>query len=1231
MKRITQLFVSMIILISLLIPSGLEFAGRQISGVQDVQAAETTFAVITDYGYTNDTVATVTDMVNSWKPEFIVTAGDNSQGSICSPTTCYPNVVGAYYGPQVPITRTDFMTDDNFYPVPGNHDYYAGGTGELGNYLAYFTSLITLPPSGAYTGATNRYYDFRRGPVHFFMLDSGENLDGSPYDVINQKAWLQSALEENSEAPWKIVVFHVPAYSSGTTHGDSEAMQWPFETWGADFVISGHNHNYDRIYKGEGGLRYFTAGTAGSDRRACSTTYAGREAYYCDTSTSAESGAMKVTASDTSITFEYITTNGTDETQRDTYTQTKSGETGAVTTNSWDEAGTYTWTAPTGVTSVTVECWGGGGGGGDDSSGQGGGGGGGGGGAYARVNTFSVTSGQTYSVVVGAGGGAATAGSASSFNTSTCVAAGGGGGTSANSGAGGAGGTVAASAGDDIYAGGTGAAGYTTGWITRYGGGGGGSGGTSNTGNSANDDQGADAVSGGGPGGDGGENSAGSSPSIGPGGGGGGGEYSNESRSGGSGYDGQVVITWTGPSITVTPNALSFYSLPSTVSGIQIYTVSGSELENVITISLSSTTDFEISTDGNDWSTTGSLELTPIDGTVSKTIYVRMKELPVGTYSGSITHTSVHSSGDLTATVSLSGTVSDNYLGMVINGGIETTGSPRVILDMSFGGTEPAYMRFQNVPIGQDCPTGGTGWSTPEAYASTASWTLNFTGTPPSNTSEYTIPDGDYKVCAQASDSTNFTNYLATSDTIHYEEDYISTNPDLSASCGLDLVLVVDLSSSIRDELDAYKEALVGFIEALKNTPTNLSIVTFNYDAEVTQDWLKLTTTNAGAIETTINNFGWEQGTNWDDGLRKARLQFSPLKNPSLDNPDLMVFLTDGDPSKWAGHGEGDSIPTDYPGYDAMTQHAIPEADEAKAAGIHILGLGVAGTTISRLQAISGDELFDPTASNIKTADYYVSESFSALTGALEDLVIELCGGTVTVNKVVTGYGTDKYDESRWVRTGSVVDDWTFTVTAITGGTVEVPGKDTGTDGYVNYEVDLGGESATLTILETVKSGYEFVDVVCTRDGESVTLGEATNGASGIPVVIDSVTNCTFINFDPDPTGVEDVVIDFAASVLDQAALLNWESLSEGNISAFVLYRAVSGGEMEQIALIPAMGGVFNEYKHIDHDVSVGVEYEYYLEVRNLYDEPITPLYGPARLIIPEMPWKIFLPITSSN
>lgn len=87
-------------------------------------------------------------------------------------------------------------------------------------------------------------------------------------------------------------------------------------------------------------------------------------------------------------------------------------------------AGTYSWTAPSGVTSVSVVAVGGGSGGGSGSS-QGGNDAGGGGGGLGWKNNIPVTPGQIYTVVVGAGGPYNTAGFDSWFINATTVKGGG--------------------------------------------------------------------------------------------------------------------------------------------------------------------------------------------------------------------------------------------------------------------------------------------------------------------------------------------------------------------------------------------------------------------------------------------------------------------------------------------------------------------------------------------------------------------------------------------------------------------------------------------------------------------------------------------------------------------------------------------------------------------------------------------------------------------------------------
>jgi hypothetical protein len=72
------------------------------------------------------------------------------------------------------------------------------------------------------------------------------------------------------------------------------------------------------------------------------------------------------------------------------------------------------WTAPAGITSVGIECYGGGGGGGGTDTNAGSAGGGGGGGSYSQ-STVSVTPGNSYSFTIGAGGAGGTGSGSQQF------------------------------------------------------------------------------------------------------------------------------------------------------------------------------------------------------------------------------------------------------------------------------------------------------------------------------------------------------------------------------------------------------------------------------------------------------------------------------------------------------------------------------------------------------------------------------------------------------------------------------------------------------------------------------------------------------------------------------------------------------------------------------------------------------------------------------------------------
>jgi hypothetical protein len=213
------------------------------------------------------------------------------------------------------------------------------------------------------------------------------------------------------------------------------------------------------------------------------------------------------------------------------------------TTQTFSNSGTFT--VPGGVTSLTVEAWGGGGKGGSIVSATNAVGGGGGG-AYAK-KTITVVPGEQYTYVVGTGSTSNAAGGDSSFSSlapNTLVRAKGGSSVADNTATGATGGLSSNCIGDIIFSGGSGA----TGSNGTYSGGSGSSAGTSANGTNATNQTGAIAPAGGGNGGSGRTNNNSGLPGTIPGGGGGGAyRTSSGDRTGGSGADGKIVITYVAP------------------------------------------------------------------------------------------------------------------------------------------------------------------------------------------------------------------------------------------------------------------------------------------------------------------------------------------------------------------------------------------------------------------------------------------------------------------------------------------------------------------------------------------------------------------------------------------------------------------------------------------------------------------------------------------------------------
>ena len=211
------------------------------------------------------------------------------------------------------------------------------------------------------------------------------------------------------------------------------------------------------------------------------------------------------------------------------------------------------WTCPAGITFVTVECWGGGGAGGGVQTNGNVKASGGAGGAYAQ-KVIAVSSGTSYTYTVGLGGiggsGDGPAGANSWFSSNTTVLAAGGQGGGANNSTNPGLGTITGSIGTIIYKGGDGGSGNS---IPGAGGGGAGSSGNGGSAMTTSPYSGGiGTATGGGNGGNGLVSNGDGLPGTSAGGGGSGASNTgNINRNGGSGANGQIVITYyLSPTIT---------------------------------------------------------------------------------------------------------------------------------------------------------------------------------------------------------------------------------------------------------------------------------------------------------------------------------------------------------------------------------------------------------------------------------------------------------------------------------------------------------------------------------------------------------------------------------------------------------------------------------------------------------------------------------------------------------
>ncbi len=200
--------------------------------LHDQNSYAQTFAVIGDYGWDGEDEVKVAKLIKGSNPDFIITTGDNNY-PYGAATTIDRNI-GKYFYEYIHPYKGAFgegAKENRFFPTIGNHDL------DTDNGQAYFEYFEL--------GGNERYYDFVKGDVHFFALNSNQTEPDGVDSRSKQAEWLKEGLEKSTSI-WKVVYFHHPPYST-SIHETSDWMRWPFQKWGASVVLSGHDHVYERI------------------------------------------------------------------------------------------------------------------------------------------------------------------------------------------------------------------------------------------------------------------------------------------------------------------------------------------------------------------------------------------------------------------------------------------------------------------------------------------------------------------------------------------------------------------------------------------------------------------------------------------------------------------------------------------------------------------------------------------------------------------------------------------------------------------------------------------------------------------------------------------------------------------------------------------------------------------------------------------------------------------------
>lgn len=277
--------------------------------------------VIGDSGSVYTPTKDVAELVRSWSPDMVLHTGDivYNNGGNWEDDNHYEHQFAQWYhwalGSYGGIYSTGGNAPGIFFPAPGNHDFTDGP-------ITRYNEFFDLPNSGQY------YYDIKRGPAHFFFLNSygygpntGETGPGGGAIAGTGAAsgvgeadlsengpmytWLAEKLAA-TDAQVRIVIHHHPSHTSSALYKPGySALDWNWTALGVDMVLSGHSHSYERLEVDT--IPMYVVGCSGHSLRDFDETpVTGSQFRYTE-----DYGALKLTINSNTVTAEFYSRDGT--------------------------------------------------------------------------------------------------------------------------------------------------------------------------------------------------------------------------------------------------------------------------------------------------------------------------------------------------------------------------------------------------------------------------------------------------------------------------------------------------------------------------------------------------------------------------------------------------------------------------------------------------------------------------------------------------------------------------------------------------------------------------------------------------------------------------------------------------------------------------------------------------------------------------------------------------------